>query len=229
VQSGWQPPPQYPQYPHQPYYGPGPVPGWARPPIDTRLLRPKAWLYALSAIPVALGLGVAALCIVLAVRAFPDEPQPFTAPHTLIVRLDGGDEQTIWAQTRGAADPSVDAPPRCVVRNRGSERFVPLSRAGNTRLTINGNRYETELDFSPPADGVYSVHCRPAFGTEVQALALGDSPHLARFGALIVGAIASFLLGLVLCGGVIALVAVLRHRHKRRLQDQAMGPRPPGA
>jgi len=233
VQSGWQPPYQpqqpqqgYPQYPHQPYYGHGPVPGWARPPIDTRLLRPSRWWYALAPVPLLIGLGAAALCIVLAVRAFPDEPDQFTAPHTFVMRLDGGDEQTIWAHTRGASDPSVDAPPRCVVRETGSRAPLPVDRAGSTTLTIGDNRYETELEFSPPRDGSYALTCRPAFGAQVQALAVGDSPHLARFGALIVGAVASVGLGMLLCGGAIALVAVLRHRHKRRLQDQAMGASP---
>jgi hypothetical protein len=220
VQSGWQPPPQYP---HQPYYGHGPVPSWARPPIDKRLLRPRAWWYAVAAIPPLLGVGLAALFIVLAVRAFPGEPRPFTAPHTLIVRLDGGEDQTIWSQTRGTSVPSVDAPPSCVVRNRDSERSVAVSRAGNTTLTLNGNRYETQLNFTPPTDGTYSVACRPALGAGPQALALGERPHLARFGAYIVGAIAAFGLGVLLCGGAVALVAVLRHRHKRRLQEEAMG------
>jgi hypothetical protein len=111
------------------------------------------------------------------------------------------------------------------VRNSNSERFVPVSRAGNTTLTVNGNRYETQLNFSPPSDGAYSVACRPALGADVQALAIGKRPRFARLGALVVGAIAAVGLGVLLCGGAVALVAVLRHRHKRRLQDEEMARR----
>jgi hypothetical protein len=217
MQSGWQPPPQYPQ---QPPYGYGSPPGWARPQIDRSRLRPKAWWYAAAAIPPAIGIGLAALFIVLAVHAFPDEPRPFVAPHTMILHLGKGEDQTIWRQTRGASDPSVNAPPSCVVRDEASGRPVPVTQAGSTTLTVNGNRYVTELNFSPPADAVYAVACRPAPGAEVQALAIGKHPHLARFGAFVVGAIATFGLGLLLCAGAVALVAVLRHRHKRRLERE---------
>jgi hypothetical protein len=161
--------------------------------------------------------------VVLAVHAFPDEPRPFVAPHTFDLRLQEGEDQTIWRHTRGASDPSADAPPSCTVRDRRNERTAPVTRAGNLTLTVGGSRYEAELNFSPPAEGLYSVSCRPAPGAQVQALAIGKRPHFARFGALVVGAIAGVGLGVLMCGGAIALVAVLRHRHKRRLEREATG------
>jgi hypothetical protein len=211
VQSGWGPP----QYP--------PPTGWAKPRIDRSLLRPKAGWYAAAAIPAALGVAATAILVVLAVRAFPDEPRPFTAPARLQIRLEAGEGQTIYSHTKGAEVPSVSGTPSCTVRNLRSERLAPLRQAGNTTISVNENTYVTELDFEPPADGAYLIRCRPAAGVIAQPLALGKSPHLARFGLSIVAAIGSFVLGLLFCGGVIAFVAIRRHSHKRRLEREAAG------
>jgi hypothetical protein len=209
--------------PQPPPYGYSPPPGWARPRIDRSLQRPKAWWYATAAIPLVLGVAGTALCIVLAVRAFPDEPRAFATLDPVRLDLKAGEDQTIYRQARGGA-PTLTATPSCTVRNELTERTVTVRRSGNTTLTFNGRRYESELDFDVPKDGVYRVACRPVVGPNPQPLAVGERPHLARFGALVVGAIASFGLGVLLTAGAIALVAVLRHSHKRRLEREAIGP-----
>jgi hypothetical protein len=173
---------------------------------------------------VALGVAAAAILVVLAVRAFPDEPRPFTAPAHFDLRLKAGEEQTIYRHTRGAEVPSLSTTPSCTVRNLRTERLVPLRQAGNTTIGVNQNTYVTELDFEPPADGAYLLRCQPAAGAISQPLAIGKSPHLARFGLRIVAAIGSFVLGLLFCGGVIAFVAIRRHSHKRRLEREATPP-----
>jgi hypothetical protein len=159
---------------------------------------------------------------VLAVRAFPDEPRAFATPDPVRLDLKAGDDQTIYRQTRGAG-PTVTATPSCAVRNELTGRTVTVRRSAQTTITVFGRRYESELDFDVPTDGVYRVACRPVVGPNPQPLAVGERPHLARFGALVVGAIASLGLGVLLAGGVIALVAVLRHTHKRRLERHAKG------
>jgi len=166
----------------------------------------------------------AAIFVVLAVRAFPDEPRPFTAPARLQVHLKAGEEQTIYRHTKGAQAPSLDFRPSCTVRNLRTERLVPLRQAGDTTISVNENTYVTELDFEPPEGGAYLVNCRAGLGERVEPLAIGKSPHLARFGLRIVAAIGSFVLGVLFCGGVIAFVAIRRHSHKRRLEREATGP-----
>jgi hypothetical protein len=210
MQSGWGPP----QYP--------PPTAWARPRIDKSLLRPKAWWYAAAAIPLALGVAATAIFVVLAVRAFPDEPRQFRAPASLELHLKANEEQTIYRQTRGAGVPGLTFTPSCTVRRLGTGQLVPVRGSGSTTLTFGGNKYVTQLKFGPPAAGAYRVTCRP-FGTDSQPLAIGESPHLARFGLRIVAAIGSFVLGLLLCGGAVAFVAIRRHSHKRRLEREAAG------
>jgi hypothetical protein len=203
-------------------WGTPPTP-WARPRIDKSLLRPKAWWYATAAIPLILGVAAAAIFAVLAVRAFPDQPRPFTAPARLQLRLSAGEDQTIYSHTRGAEVPSVSANPSCVVREVATQRPVPMRQAGNTRISTSRNTYVTELDFQAPADGAYLVRCQPSAGVIAQPLAIGKSPRLARFGLRIVAAIGSLVLGVLVGGGVVAFVAIRRHSHKRRLERQAAG------
>src|SRR2546421_157730 len=157
--------PQPPSY----GYGPPSTP-WARPRIDSSLLRPKAWWYAAAAIPLVLAVAGAALCIVLAVRAFPHEPRAFVAPDPGRPDLKAGDDQTIYRQARGGA-PTLSATPSCAVRNVLTGRTVTVRRSGNTTLTFNGRRYEGELDFDVPTDGVYRVTCGPVVGPNPQPLA----------------------------------------------------------
>jgi hypothetical protein len=193
------------------------------PPIDSARLRPRSWWYATAAIPGLLGVAGLALCIVFAIDAFPGDPAPFTAPGSKVLRLDAGQEQTIYRHTRGAGVASQAGTPVCHVRNVRNEREVPLDRTGSTTYTINDDSYVSEYDFDPPTAGEYRVSCRPTQDVAGQPLAVGDRGNFGLFGGLIAGAIASFVLGLMLAGGVIALVAVLRHRHKRRLQQEAQG------
>lgn len=195
--------------PQQPYR--------ARPPIDPSGLRPKAGWYALCALPFALGLAGAAIFAVLAVRAFPDEPRQFTAPGALVLRLDQAEPQTIYLHRRKGG-PALAGVPDCSVREARSERSVALRQAGNTTITLGSDSYESALDFDPPAGGSYRVSCRPARGTELQSLAVGERLGFGRLALRIVAAVGSFLLGGVLGAVVIAVVAVRRHRHKRRLE-----------
>jgi hypothetical protein len=209
-------PPYWQQQPY--YYGQQPPP---RPPIDSRLLRPRAGWYAAAAVPLVLGLAAMALFIVLAVRTFPDEPRPFLAPGDTQLRLAKGKDQTIYRHTRGSGYLSSHDAPSCTVRRIPGGRGVRLGNAGSTTLSYGEDEYVTELHFEPPANGHYLIRCEAPPARHVP-LAVGNRPRLAVFGATIVAAIASAGLGVLLAIGVAVLVAVLRSRHKRRLQDEVM-------
>ena len=169
-----------------------------------------------------LGGALLALFVVLAVHAFPDEPKPFLAPRTVRLTLETGKDQTIYRQTRGSGYVSLDETPSCNVRRAPNGAFLPLRRhSGSTTLGFGTDKYVAELHFEPPTDGVYVIRCGAPFGRRVP-LAVGNRPHLGRFVVFLVAAIASGGLGTLLAAGVGVLVAVLRGRHKRRLQDEAM-------
>lgn len=214
MQHGWGPP-------QQPY--------WAKPRIDRSLLRPKAGWYALSVLPFVLGVAALATFIVLAVGAFPEEPTPFVAPGTHVLRLDHPEDQTIYRHSRTGGVAAVGGVPNCSVRNQRTERSVPVRQSGTTTLTLGADKYEAMIDFDPPSAGTYRVTCQPTAGAASQPLAVGERLRFGRFALLIGAAIVSFLLGGLLGAVVIAVVAVMRNSHKRRLERELSEARPPPA
>ena len=208
---------------HQPYWQPP-----AKPPIDSKRLRPRSGWYAAIALPLVLGAGAMAVFVVLAVHAFPDEPSSFLAPGGPRLDLDKAEDQTIYRHVRGSGYPSPAGTPSCTVRGLPDGPRVPLHDAGSTTLTFGDDEYRAGLHFEPPADGRYLVRCDARLDRHVP-LAVGKRPRLAVFGAMVLGAIASGGLGVLLAVGAGVLVAVLRNRHKRRLQNEAMASTyPPG-
>ena len=217
MQGPGQPPP--PTGPPQP-----PPPAAQPPPVDSSLLRPRARWYWLSALPFLAGLAVMTVFIVLAVRAFPGHPENFNAPGGLSLTLNEGEEKTIY-RTDDYGDPKGE--PRCRVISR-SERRIELDEAGSLTVTVNGDRYVAEYNFTAPSDGTYRVDCLPARGRDRQSLAVGDHLEFASFGLAIGGAIVSPLLGLLLSAVMAIVVAVRRSSHKSRLQTEArQGPSAP--
>ena len=213
------PPPPPPQQPPQ-YHAPAPK----RPPIESSRLRPRARWYWLTALPLVIGAVAAALLAVATVKAFPDEPDPFSAPGGPTERLEGGEDYTIFSRSRESAFDARPSPPTpdCEVISLPRGDRVELDDAGNTTISFGGTEYRTQLHLTAPSTGRYEVSCQPgsAFGT--QALAFGERPNLGRFGVLLGSAIGSFVLALLLAAVIAAVVAVRRYRHKRRLQDEAM-------
>ncbi len=213
------PPPQQPQQPQQPqYFQPPPQ----RPPIESSRLRPRPRWYWLSLLPFVIGLVAATLLGIATINAFPDEPDGFTAPGGPTERLEGGEDYTIFTREPEFGSSASPSAPDCdVVSLPGGDR-VPLRDAGNTTLTFAGDEYKTQLHLTAPRSGRYEVSCDPqgAFGTT--SLAFGERPNLGRFGLLLGSAIASIALGVLLAIVWAVVVALRRHRHKRRLQDEAM-------
>jgi hypothetical protein len=201
-----------------------PPPSGQPPPIDSSLLRPRARWYWLSALPFLVGLAAMTVFIVLAVKAFPGDPEDFNAPGGLSVILDKGEKKTIYR-----TDDYGDAPgePRCRVIG-ASERRLELEDAGSLTITVDGDRYAAEYDFEAPTDGTYRIECLPQRGRDRQFLAVGDDVAFASFGLAIAGAIASPILGLLLSAVMAIVVAIRRSSHKSRLQAAARpGPTAP--
>ena len=216
-----QQPPQPPPQPPQPQYY---QPAQKRPPIESSRLRPRARWYWLSLLPFVIGVVATTLLAIAAVNTFPDEPKAFRAPGTLTERLEGGKDYTIFTRRRDANFDFSDAPtPDCeVVSLPGGDR-VELDDAGNVTITRDEWEYKTKLHLKAPRTGRYEVSCEPGPAFGATGLAFGERPNLGRFGVLLGSAIGSFVLALLLSGAIALIVAVRRHRHKRRLQDEAMG------
>ena len=204
----------YGGYPPQPYWQPPP------PPIDSKELRPHWVWYLLSAIPLALGLILAAVFVVHFIDELDPDIDNFRSNRAAIVDLDSGD-RALYIQTRDTGVP-LRVPPdelRCNLAfvGGGSPQPVPLKRSGGSTLDVNDDSYAEEFSFKAPRDGNYRVICE---GPEGVRLAIGPDLSFGLFVSLIL-AIGSLILGGILTVVGMVVTAVRRSNHKQRLQREA--------
>jgi hypothetical protein len=177
------------------------------------VIRPNAWWYASCAVPLVACVVLGVLLLVGAIRAVAHGLTDFTTPSAVTVGLDEGDQRDIFVHR-----PSVVSPSAADCRVDGPTGPVPLRLSTNTRIQDSGDRYRSLFTFEAPADGDYRVHC----GAE-RPVELAVGPHLGVrtiFG--VIGGIAALFVGLVLAGAVVALVAILRHRSKVKLERERL-------
>jgi hypothetical protein len=217
------------------------APRWSPIDVDRSRIRPRAWAFALAAIPALLGIATAIVLVIGAVDAgtrtidrFTDPLTHFTAPGSAAVRLQADERQTIYT---AAADADRLGPPNsddvsCAVRGPGG-RFAPLSANENVTLRQHGTRYRSLYDFTAPAAGTTRVRCRPALRARGPLeLAIGPRFEVGEVLGIVlrvIGALGALFLGFGLGVGVGVLVGVLRDRSERSLQAEAAEKPPPDA
>lgn len=201
--------------------------------IDAQRIRPSAWWYAASAIPVVAGIAIGVILIVNIVHDVASDLHHFETPSAVTVRLNDDDKRDIYVQTRGAPSSTGFAVPASALtcQVRGPKGPLPVDLADNTTLTTGGDRYRSRFEFTANADGEYRVGCASNTRPPVP-IPLAVGPHLGVFQIIgtVFGVIAAFGGGLLFAGLVAGLVALLRHRSKIKLQREAAGPAwgPPG-
>jgi Protein of unknown function (DUF2510) len=208
------------------------APRWSPIEVDKSRIRPRAWAFALAAIPALIGIAAAIVLVVGAVNAgtrtvdrFTAPLTHFTAPGSAAVTLQAGEGQTIYATagSRGTGPPN-SGDLRCTVRGPGGQSAA-LSANENVTLRQNGTRYGSLYNFTAPAAGTTRVSCRPAPGAHGPLeLAIGPRFEVGEVVGIVlrvIGALAALFLGFGLGVGVGVLVGVLRDRSKRRLQAES--------
>jgi hypothetical protein len=217
------------------------APRWSPVEVDNSRIRPRAWAFALAAIPALLGIAAAIVLVIGAINAgtrtidrFTAPLIHFNAPGSTAVRLHAGEGQTIYATAAGSrgAGPPNSADLSCAVRGPGG-RSAALSANENVTLRRNGTRYSSLYDFTAPAAGTTRVRCRPALRARGPLeLAIGPRFEVGEVLGIVVraiGALAALFLGFGVGVGVGVLVGVLRDRSKRSLQAEAAEKPPPDA
>jgi hypothetical protein len=203
------------------------------PKIDPKRLRPsRFWYWVAGAIAVG-GVLLAGFLFFSILRPLFDDVERFSTARPATVKLDAGDERTIYAQTDGSPFPGarfVDVSPSdldCIVVGGPSGRQAEVSRADGFTYTRNEDRYQAKLEFKAPSDGTYVVRCRARGAAAPVALAVG--PHFGTVGfvARLLGFFAALFGGPLLGGLLAGGVALLRHRSKKRLQEEERGSWPP--
>jgi Protein of unknown function (DUF2510) len=215
------------------------APRWSPIEIDKSRIRPRAWAFALAAIPALVGIAAAIVLVIGAIGAgtrtidrFTAPLTHFTAPGSAAVQLDAGEGRTIYttdASSRGAEPPN-SGDLRCAVRGPGG-RTASLSANDDVTLRQNGTRYRSLYDFTAPAAGTARVHCSPAARVRGPLeLAIGPRFEVGEVVGIVLrvlGALAALFLGFGLGVGVGVLVGVLRDRSERNLQAEAAENPPP--
>jgi hypothetical protein len=215
------------------------APRWSPIEVDKSRIRPRAWAFALAAIPALIGIAVAIVLVIGAVNAgtrtvdrFTAPLTHFTAPGSAAVSLHAGEGQTIYTTAAGsrATGPPNSGDLSCTVRGPGGQTAA-LSANENVTLHQNGTRYRSLYDFTAPAAGTTRVSCRPARQAHGPLeLAIGPRFEVGEVVGIVlrvIGAMAALFFGFGLGVGVGVLVGVLRDRSKRNLQAESAAGRSP--
>jgi hypothetical protein len=210
-------------------------------PVDPSRIRPRAWAFALAAVPAVLGLAAAVVLALGAINAgsstFDRLTAPLTqfdAPGSAAVSLRAGETRTIYtpAMRGGSAAASTSSDLSCVVLGQGGVRGRPTPNESMT-LQQGGTDYRSLFDFTAPVSGTSRVLCRPSSNSRNPVpLAIGPRFEVSDVLGIVgraVGAFFALILGLGMGGGVGALVGVRRDRSKRQLQAEAGETPPPRA
>src|SRR5690242_14436311 len=130
----------------------GTAPRWSEIEVDKSRIRPRAWAFALAAIPALLGVAAAIVLVIGAVNAgsrtidrFTAPLTHFTAPGSAAVSLHAGEGQTVYTVSRGTGVPS-SGDLRCAVGGPGG-RSAALSTNESVTLRQNGTRYRSLFNF----------------------------------------------------------------------------------
>ena len=218
------------------------APRWSPVAVDRSRIRPRAWAFALAAIPAVLGFGAAVLLVIAAISAGSHTIDrldaaliPFQAPGSVAVSMRPGETRTIYTPAAGGGpgkSGSTSSDIRCKVLGPGRTRVSTTVDRGVT-LQRGAESYRSLLDFTAPPSGVRRVSCLPASGSS-RAVPLAIGPHFSVSDVLpviarAVGAVVAIFLGLAIGTGVGVLVGVLRDRSQKRLQAEATETPPPKA
>ena len=172
------------------------------------------------------GVAGAVLLVVVTLRSATGDLTHLTTPGSASVELETGDSRTVYVQTlvdgRGRARDASATDFDC--RVMGPDGAAEVSgTSGSFTLTRGDDEYEAALKFSAAGSGPHRVTCRHRGGEDPIPLAIGPHVEVLGFVGGIFGIFVSFFGGLVIAGLIIALTALLRHRHRQRLQREAAG------
>ncbi len=176
-------------------------------------MRPRRGWYALGGVLVFLGATVAVALLASFLRNVAGPLSRFSTGLPVEAELDAGAERTIY---RDAAQIAPAGAVSCEVLEVATGQPVRTTPTAGLTLTRGDEEYLSVANFEVSRAGRYRVACSSGSAQPV-ALAVGPRVRILGSVARVFGAIVSGLAGLLLGGAVVAVVAVKRNRHRRRL------------
>ncbi len=204
----------------------GSDPPWRPPPppppagdrVDRGALRPSRAWYGVAGAILVVGLAGAALLASSVFKSLADVAR-FSTNRPVEASLQAGDEGTIYTSTATGAS-SFSPETTCEVVDVATGAAVPTTTAAPVTLTLGDDEFRSMANFEVDHDGRYRVSCSASTARPVP-MAVG--PRIGIFASIgrVFGAVAVVLVSLALAAATIAVTAVKRSRHRRRLQGLA--------
>ena len=191
-----------------------PGPGSAE--LNPGAIRPSRLWYGVAGAILVVGMAGAVL---LAVSVITDAVgvSRFSTNRPVEASLQAGDERTIYT---GAADTSYAPAPTCQVVDVATGAAVPTTSTTGLTLTLGDDELRSLVNFEAEHDGRYRVSCSADSARPV-GMAVGPRIGILSSVGRIFAAVAVGLVSLGLTAATIAVTAVKRNRHRRRLQGPA--------
>ena len=164
-----------------------------------------------------LGFLVAAALVASFVRNVAGPLSRFSTVRPVEVELGAGAERTIY---RDAATLTPAGAVACQVVEVATGRSVPTTPAGGLTLTRGSEEYASLADFEVDQAARYRVACA-ADNAHPVGLAVGPRVRILGSVARVFAAVGSVVVALLLGAAIVAVTAVKRHRHRRRLMGLA--------
>lgn len=139
----------------------------------------------------------------------------FTTNRPVEADLSAGDERTIYAGRPARA--SFPPEPACQVAEVATGSTVPTTPASSFTLTLGDDEFRSLVHFEVDHDGRYRVSCS-AHRARPVPMAVGPRIGVVASIGRIFGAFAVGVASLALSAVTIAVTAVKRNQHRRRLR-----------
>ncbi|HTZ48583.1 MAG TPA: hypothetical protein VMH20_13385 [Verrucomicrobiae bacterium] len=199
-------------------------------PVGTEQVRPDAWYYLLSLLPLALAIGLALYFLHTGVPQIRENMVRMDVPGELNLDLSNRETYTIFVErATSRASKNVDLQPlaqiHCDVHNAVGEGNQTNPRLGTAMYTYGMNVGVSILDFEVNKNGTYNVACQgpsEISGDKIQVAIGGGSAKALT--AVTSRCIVSLIGGIVI--GILILIRVfmLRQESIRDIRDRGLRP-----
>jgi len=199
-------------------------------PVGTERVRPDAWYYLVSLLPLALAIGLALYFLHTGVPQIRENMVRLDVPGELNLDLSNRETYTIFIEhATSIASKNPDLQPlaqiHCDVHNAAGEGNQTNPRLGTSQYTYGRNVGVSILDFEVNKNGTYNVSCQgpsEISGEKIQVAVGGGSAKALT--AVTSRCIVSLIGGVVIGVLILIRVIMLRQESNRDIRDRGLRP-----
>lgn len=199
-------------------------------PMGREQVRPDAWYYLLSLLPLVAGIGLAMYFLHTGVPQIRANMARMDVPGELNVDLSNRETYTVFVEYATAmGSKNVDLQPlsqiQCDVHNAIGEATQTNPRLGTSKYTYGINVGVSILDFDVNKNGTYTLSCQgpsQISGEKIQVAVGGGSAKALT--AVTSRSLASVIGGLIIASLILVRMIMLRSESRRDIQERGLQP-----